>query len=105
MHAFILRQKARPDGYATSSCLKMFGVSKSGYYAWVGRQEEKKGGSAQKEQYDCEIMEKMRKIVLARSGIIPGKRTFRTEIFRRFGITINVKRIARLMKRIDPGQG
>ena len=42
----------------------------------------------------------MRQGVIARNGIIPGKRTFRTELFRRYGITVNVKRIARLMKRM-----
>lgn len=101
MHAFILRQKARPDGYATSSCLKMFGVSKSGYYAWAGRQEDRKGAHKQKEHYERDIMEKMRQVVVARNGIIPGKRTFRVELFRRFGITVNVKRVARLMKRMN----
>ena len=101
MHAFILRQKVRPDGYAISSCLKMFGVSKSGYYAWVGRQEDRNGSRAQKEHYERGIMEKMRQVVAARNGIIPGKRTFRVELFRRFGITVNVKRIARLMKRMN----
>lgn len=101
MHAFILRQKARPDGYTTSSCLRMFGVSKSGYYAWVGRQEDRNGSRAQKEHYERDIMGKMRQIVVARNGIIPGKRTFRVELFRRFGITVNVKRIARLMKRMN----
>ena len=79
----------------------MFGVSKSGYYAWVGRQEDRKGSRAQKEHYERDIMEKMRQVVLARNGIIPGKRTFRVELFRRFGITVNVKRIARLMKRMN----
>ena len=101
MHAFILRQKARPDGYATSSCLRMFGVSKSGYYAWIGRQEDRNGSRAQKEHYERDIMGKMRQVVVARNGIIPGKRTFRVELFRRFGITVNVKRIARLMKRMN----
>ena len=101
MHAFILRQKARPDGYATSSCLRMFGVSRSGYYAWIGRQEDRNGSRAQKEHYERDIMGKMRQVVVARNGIIPGKRTFRVELFRRFGITVNVKRIARLMKRMN----
>ncbi len=79
----------------------MFGVSKSGYYAWVGRQEDRKGRRAEKEHYERDIMEKMRRAVIARNGIIPGKRTFRVELFRRFGITVNVKRIARLMKRMN----
>ena len=47
-----------------------------------------------------EVMEKMRQIVIARSGVVPGKRTFRTELFRRYNLVVNVKRIARLMKRM-----
>ena len=42
----------------------------------------------------------MRQIVIARSGVVPGKRTFRTELFRRYNLVVNVKRIARLMKRM-----
>ena len=101
MHAFILRQKARPGGYSVSSCLKMFGVSKSGYYAWVGRQEDRDGSRAAKALYECRVMERMRQVVAARHGVIPGKRTFRVELFRRFGITVNVKRLARLMKKMN----
>jgi transposase InsO family protein len=33
--------------------------------------------------------------------VIPGKRTFRVELFRRFGITVNLKRVARLMKKMN----
>ena len=98
---FIRVQKGRPDGFSTSSCLRMFGVSRSGYYAWQGRQRAaKEGRLGQKELFDRDIMEKMHRIIVARSGVIPGKRTFRTEIFRRFGITVNLKRIARLMKQM-----
>lgn len=43
----------------------------------------------------------MRQVVIARNGMVPGKRTFRVELFRRFGITVNLKRIGRLMKRMN----
>lgn len=43
----------------------------------------------------------MRQVVIARNGVVPGKRTFRVELFRRFGITVNLKRIGRLMKRMN----
>ena len=79
----------------------MFGVSHSGYYAWRGRHEDKNGRQAQKEAATREICEKMRQVVIARNGVVPGKRTFRVELFRRFGITVNLKRIGRLMKRMN----
>ena len=79
----------------------MFGVSHSGYYAWRGRQEDRDGKQAAKETAAREICEKMRQVVISRNGVIPGKRTFRVELFRRFGITVNLKRIARLMKRMN----
>lgn len=79
----------------------MFGVSHSGYYAWRGRQEDKDGKQAKKDAAVREICEKMRQVIIARNGVIPGKRTFRVELFRRFGLTVNLKRIARLMKKMN----
>ncbi len=79
----------------------MFGVSHSGYYAWRGRQEDRDGKQAAKEAATRELCEKMRQVIVARSGVIPGKRTFRVELFRRFGITVNLKRVARLMKKMN----
>ena len=79
----------------------MFGVSHSGYYAWRGRQEDKDGKQARKEAAAREICEKMRQVIIVRNGVIPGKRTFRVELFRRFGLTVNLKRIARLMKKMN----
>ena len=79
----------------------MFGVSHSGYYAWRGRQEDRDGKQAAKEAAAKDICEKMRQVIIARNGVIPGKRTFRVELFRRFGITVNLKRIARLMKKMN----
>ena len=79
----------------------MFGVSHSGYYAWRGRQEDKDGKQAAKEAAERELCEKMRQVVIARNGVIPGKRTFRVELFRRFGLTVNLKHVARLMKEMN----
>ena len=99
--SFIRKQKRTPGGYSLCSCLKMFGVSHSGYYAWLGRKEDRDGRRAAKEAAERDVCSKMRQVVIARNGVIPGKRTFRVELFRRFGITVNVKRIARLMKKMN----
>ena len=99
--AFINRQKHKEYGYNTGQCLHMFGVSRSGYYAWKGRKEDRSGKQAQKRAERDALKEKMRQIIISRNGIIPGKRTFRTELFRRYHLTVNTKRIAALMKEMN----
>ena len=96
--SFLEKQKRLDNGYTATQCFKMFGVSDSGYYAWKARQLDRDGKQAEKRRIKNDIKEKMRQIVIARNGVIPGKRTFRAELFRRFGLTVNVKRIAALMK-------
>lgn len=100
-HSFIISQKEKENGYSVSQCLRMFGVSSSGYYAYVGRMEDRNGKRAEKEKEEADLMEKMRQVVLRRQGIIPGKRTFREYLFRMYGMTVNVKHIARLMKKMN----
>lgn len=99
--SFIRKQKQQRDGYNTTQCLKMFGVSDSGYYAWKGRQADRNGEQERRKKERDGLKEKMRQVVRARSGAIPGKRTFRLELFRRYGLTVNVKRIASLMKEMN----
>lgn len=99
--AFINKQKAKANGYNTSQCLKMFGVSDSGYYAWRGRCDDIFGKRAEKKAERDNIKEKMRQIIVARNGVVPGKRTFRVELFRRFNLTVNTKRIASIMKEMN----
>ena len=101
VHSFICRQKEEENGYSTTACLKMFGVSHSSYYGWLGRQKDKDGAQARKEESDSLICEKMRQVVVARNGIIPGKRTFRVELFRRFQLQVSLHRVSRLMKKMN----
>lgn len=96
--SFLEKQKRLENGYTATQCFKMFGVSDSGYYAWKARRLDRDGKQAEKRRIRNDIKEKMRQIVIARNGVIPGKRTFRAELFRRYGLTVNVKRIASLMK-------
>lgn len=79
----------------------MFGVSHSSYYAWLGRQRDPDGSWKRKEAMDWTICEKMRQVILARNGIIPGKRTFRVELFRRFDMQVSLHRVSRLMKKMN----
>jgi len=79
----------------------MFGVSYSGYYAFKGRKEDRSGKQAQKIAERDALKEKIRQIIIMRNGVIPGKSTFRTELFRRYNLTVNTKRIASLMKEMN----
>ena len=99
--AFINKQKSVKGGYNTAQCLRMFGVSDSGYYAWRGRRDDIFGKQAEKKAERDAIKEKMRRIIIARNGVVPGKRTFRVELLRRFGVTVNTKKIAVLMKEMN----
>lgn len=99
--SFINKQKASKKGYNTSQCLRMFGLSDSGYYAWKGRREDVFGKQAEKKAERDDIKELMRRIIIARNGVVPGKRTFRVELFRRFEKIVNTKKIAALMAEMN----
>ncbi len=99
--SFINKQKASVRGYNTSQCLRMFGLSDSGYYAWKGRREDVFGKQAEKKAERDAIKELMRRIIIARNGVVPGKRTFRVELFRRFKKIVNTKKIAALMAEMN----
>ena len=93
----IRHQEEKEHPLPVGRCLKIFGVSKSGYYAWRKRREQKAREAEEREKELREIKEKFRKIV-KKLGFVPGKRTFRTYMFREYGFVISVKRCARIMK-------
>ena len=74
----------------------MTGVSKSGYYNWLVRFEDKDGSRKQKEYEENQVKENMRRII-KKLGFVPGKRTFRTHLWRDYGLVVNVKKVRRLM--------
>ena len=96
------RQEEKEPGQRLSvkECLKIFGVSKSGYYAWKRRIREKAGQEEEKKKELRLIMERFRTIV-RKVGFVPGKRTFRTYMFRDYSFNISVKRCARIMKMMN----
>ena len=96
----IRRQEEKEHPLPVERCLKIFGVSKSGYYAWRKRKEQKAREAEERKKELREIMEKFRKIV-KNLGFVPGKRTFRTHMFREYGIVISIKRCARIMKKMN----
>jgi transposase InsO family protein len=74
----------------------MFGVSKSGYYSWLHRMEDKDGRLARKREEEKRIMGYFREII-AYYGYVPGKRTFRDALWRLFNKHVSVKRCKKIM--------
>ena len=82
--------------YPTGRCCRIFGVSRSGFYSWKRKREqleEKKSAEAIEDQ---KLMEMFRDVV-KKLCYVPGKRTFRTFLWRDYGISISVKKCRRIM--------
>lgn len=77
--------------FKTAKCCKMFGVSRSGYYSWKKKREKLAEITASKELEEQDLMRKFREVV-KKLGYVPGKRTFRTFLWRDYNISISVKR-------------
>lgn len=75
----------------------MFGVSKSGYYSWIDRKVKKAKEQTKLEKEDLKIKAMMIDI-RSKLCYTPGKRTFKAEIFDKYGLHVSVKRCAKLMK-------
>ena len=96
----IRRQKEKCGGLSVESCLKIFGVSKSGYYSWKARKKiEAERETEEKEELRL-VMDRFRAVV-KKLGFVPGKRTFRTYMFRDYGYNISVKRCASVMRMMN----
>ena len=78
----------------------MFGVSKSGYYSWKKRRADGEIRREEEKKELRQIMERFRAII-KKLGFVPGKRTFRTYMFRDYGFNISVKRCRRIMKMMN----
>lgn len=100
VNALICKQKDKKDGLSISKCLNIFGVSRSGYYAWLSRKEELNTIQAEKQRKRNELKEKFR-IIVKKLGFVPGKRTFRTYMWRMFDINISVKQCRNIMKEMN----
>ena len=96
----IRRQEGKTYGLTVEGCLKMFGVSKSGYYAWKKRREDNEKRREEEKKELRQIMGRFRAVV-KKLGFVPGKRTFRTYMFREYGFNISVKRCRRVMKMMN----
>ena len=100
VNAFITAEKQKSNGYSAEQCLKMFGLSHSGYYAWRDRQQDKDGRRIAKKKEEDELKELFRKII-NKLGFVPGKRTFHTHLWRDYGRRVSIKRCRNIMKAMD----
>ena len=96
----IRRQKETDHGLNKKSCLSIFGVSKQGYDAWQKRKANEVHKEYERQQELLQYMEKFRSIVKD-LGYVPGKRTFRVLMFRKFDCVISVKKCAKIMKKMN----
>ena len=96
LDSFIRGQERRGLHFSQEKCCHMFGVSRSGYNAWKDRREKLDKMKAAQELEDEKIKDMFRKIV-KKLCYVPGKRTFRTFLWRDYHVSISVKKCRRIM--------
>lgn len=94
--SFIRRQESRGMSLSQEKCCHMFGVSRSGYNAWKKRREALEETKAARELQDEKIKDMFREVV-KKLCYVPGKRTFRTFLWRDYGVLLSVKKCRRIM--------
>ena len=97
---YIKRGKAEENGYTNTKVFKMFGISSTGYYDYVARKEDRSGKLAAKRRDENYVIRCFKRII-RRLGFVPGKRTFRRHMFRRFNYKISVSRTSKIMKKMQ----
>ena len=96
VHCFLEGQYAQTHKLTVSAVTKIFGVSWSGYYAYLDRLEDRDGRQRTKQKELERLMEMIRSVI-HKCGFVPGKRTISLYLFRDFGIRVGNKKVARLM--------
>ena len=84
------------NGFTKTQCLRICGIPRSSFNNWENRKKDKDGRWKAKKLEEEDVMNKFR-FIMKKLGYIPGKRTFRTQMKRRFNYIISIKRCARIM--------
>lgn len=100
LETFLSHQGEKGLNYKVKQACRMFGVSRSGYYSWKQKREKLAEITAANELEEQELMKKFREIV-KKLGYVPGKRTFRTFLWRDYNTRISVKKCRRIMNRMN----
>ena len=87
------------NDFSIETVCKMFHVSTSGYYSWLGKTRDIASRKA-KEERDRIVKDCMLKIVKNRH-YVPGKRTFKLDLERSFELQVSLRRIRSLMKEMN----
>ena len=74
---------------------RLFGVSRSGYYAWLTRQRDTETKRKKAESED-DLKEKVRQII-RKIGFVPGARTLKVHFWRRFALNVGRKKCGQLL--------
>ena len=96
LDTFIRRQESRGLHFSQEKCCHMFGVSRSGYNAWKERRKKQDEVKAAKDLEEEKLKDMFREVV-KKLCYVPGKRTFRTFLWRDHGVSISVKKCRRIM--------
>lgn len=86
--------------YNINACIRMMGVSKSTYYNYKSKEDLIKQRIKEKKALDDTYKEKMRNII-HKLGHVPGKRTFKTHLWRDYNIVLSIKKIKKLMYKMN----
>ena len=100
LDTFLSHQHEKGLDYKVKQACRIFGVSRSGYYAWKNKREKLAEIRAAEDLEEQELMRLFREIV-KKLCYVPGKRTFRTFLWRDYGISISVKKCRRIMNRMN----
>lgn len=100
LDTFLSHQDEKGLDYKVKQACRIFGVSRSGYYAWKNKREKLAAKKAADELEEQELMKLFREIV-KKLCYVPGKRTFRTFLWRDYNISISVKKCRRIMNRMN----
>ena len=98
--SFIHRMEGRSLHYSQDKCCRMFGVSRSGYNAWKERRKKLDGMKAATELEEKKLKDLFREVV-KKLCYVPGKRTFRTFLWRDHKVSISVKKCRRIMNEMN----
>ena len=89
-----LQEQSGVKTLSTKDLCAIFGETASGYQSWKDREEKK----ARKKQEELKTYGPKFNAIIKEYGFVPGKRGFRTALFRIYGDELGLKKIAQLMR-------
>ena len=85
----------------TEGCLRMCGLSHSTWYGYLAGKKKREERAEIRRNKDEKIMANMRSLLKSFHGLVPGARTFRVFLWRKFEMHVSRKKISQLMKKMN----